>query len=161
VRLAAAALAAASRAKSKDLKVTDVQSGWFDAGIVNGENKLVPASVSAQNVSQEPIENVQINAVFRRGTERNRGATAHSSVGSTVWAAGATGRRARRAQSAGYTSLDHRPDVEAVTSRRRSTSCAPRLEDPGEDRGIPDRTPPAHRVNPRTSLKVRRSRSLS
>ncbi len=27
---------------TKGLKITIVETGWFDAGIVNGQNKLVP-----------------------------------------------------------------------------------------------------------------------
>ena len=31
-----------SREVEKDLTITDVHTGWYDAGIVNGQNKLVP-----------------------------------------------------------------------------------------------------------------------
>jgi hypothetical protein len=51
----------------KVLTITDVHTGWYDAGIVNGKNKLVPSiSLKLQNISGEPVENVQINAIFRR-----------------------------------------------------------------------------------------------
>jgi hypothetical protein len=51
------------------VKVTDVKTGFFDAGIVDGQNKLVPSvSFHLQNVSSDPIESVQINAVFRPET---------------------------------------------------------------------------------------------
>jgi hypothetical protein len=51
----------------KVVKITDVHTGWYDAGIVNGKNKLVPSiSLKLQNTSGEPVENVQLNAVFRR-----------------------------------------------------------------------------------------------
>src|SRR4029453_2954046 len=50
-----------------DLKIIDVRTGWYDAGIVEGKNKLVPSiSLKIQNVSGEPISNVQVNAIFRR-----------------------------------------------------------------------------------------------
>ena len=56
-----------SREVEKDLLITDVHTGWYDAGIVGGQNKLVPSiSLKLQNRSSEPISRVQINAVFRR-----------------------------------------------------------------------------------------------
>jgi hypothetical protein len=54
----------------KALKVTDVHTGWYDAGIYEGKNKLVPSiSLKLQNVSNEPVESVQVNAIFRREGE--------------------------------------------------------------------------------------------
>ena len=51
----------------KDLQVVDVTTGWFDAGIVNGKNKLVPEiSFAFKNVSNRPIRSVQVNLAFWR-----------------------------------------------------------------------------------------------
>lgn len=48
------------------LQVTDVVTGWFDAGIVRGQNKLVPTiSFRVKNVADRPISNVDFNSVFR------------------------------------------------------------------------------------------------
>lgn len=59
-----------SREVEKDLVLTDIHSGWYDVGVVNGQNKLVPSiTLRLQNVSSEPISRVQINAVFRRQGE--------------------------------------------------------------------------------------------
>jgi hypothetical protein len=56
-----------SREVEKDLALTDIHSGWYDVGVVDGQNKLVPSiTLRLQNVSSEPIARVQINAVFRR-----------------------------------------------------------------------------------------------
>jgi hypothetical protein len=56
-----------SREVEKDLAITDIHSGWYDVGVVDGQNKLVPSiTLRLQNVSSEPISRVQINAVFRR-----------------------------------------------------------------------------------------------
>jgi hypothetical protein len=56
-----------AREVEKDLAVTDIHSGWYDVGVVDGQNKLVPSiTLRLQNVSSEPIARVQINAVFRR-----------------------------------------------------------------------------------------------
>jgi hypothetical protein len=44
-----------------------VTTGWTDAGIVAGKNKIVPAvSFRLKNVSTETLGTVQVNAVFRR-----------------------------------------------------------------------------------------------
>jgi hypothetical protein len=56
-----------SRDVEKDLAITDIHTGWYDAGVVGGQNKLVPSiTLRLQNVSTESIGRVQINAVFRR-----------------------------------------------------------------------------------------------
>ena len=56
-----------SREVEKDLALTDIHSGWYDVGVVDGQNKLVPSiTVRLQNVSSEAISRVQLNAVFRR-----------------------------------------------------------------------------------------------
>lgn len=63
-------LALNSCSKPVDLKqaleITDASSGWFDAGIVAGKNKLVP-SVTLRLKKKTPVdlERVSINALFR------------------------------------------------------------------------------------------------
>jgi hypothetical protein len=55
----------------KVLKVADVHTGWYDAGIqADGKNKLVPSiSLRLQNVSGEPVRSVQLVAIFRQVSE--------------------------------------------------------------------------------------------
>jgi hypothetical protein len=55
----------------KALQVTEVTTGWFDAGIVEGgKNKLVPSiSLRLKNVDSEPIASVQLFARFSRQGE--------------------------------------------------------------------------------------------
>ena len=54
----------------KVVKVTDVHTGWYDAGIYDGKNKLVPSiSLKLQNTWNESVESIQVNAVFRRTGE--------------------------------------------------------------------------------------------
>ena len=72
----AATLAGACAGKpvdlKKDLEVTDVVTGWFDAGIVGGKNKLVPSiSFRLKNVSSEPIASVQVMLTFRQVTDKD------------------------------------------------------------------------------------------
>src|SRR5436853_641574 len=56
----------------KGLEVHDVSTGWFDAGIVNGKNKLVPSiSFKVKNVSSQTLSMLQINALFHRLNEKD------------------------------------------------------------------------------------------
>jgi hypothetical protein len=50
------------------LEPLDIITGWYDAGIVEGNmNKLVPSvSLKLRNKSSDPVRSIQINAVFRR-----------------------------------------------------------------------------------------------
>jgi hypothetical protein len=62
----AAAACGASIDVTKALEVTEVTTGWYDAGITNGKNKLVPSlTFRAKNISNAQVESVQFNAVFR------------------------------------------------------------------------------------------------
>jgi hypothetical protein len=55
---------------TKALQVEIVSTGWFDAGIVNGQNKLVPTvSFKLKNVSDQKLSALQVNARFSRGKE--------------------------------------------------------------------------------------------
>ncbi len=56
----------------KALQITDVQTGWYDAGIVEGQkNKLVPSiSLRLQNITEDAVDSVQLNAIFRRVGEQ-------------------------------------------------------------------------------------------
>jgi hypothetical protein len=48
------------------LQVADVSTGWFDAGIVDGKNKLVPSiSFRLRNGSDAEIPYVSLNLIFR------------------------------------------------------------------------------------------------
>ena len=70
IAFAVALTACDKREVEKVIKVTDVKTGWHDAGIVNGENKIVPSvSFRLENVTNESIDGVQINAVFRQVNE--------------------------------------------------------------------------------------------
>ena len=52
---------------TKALQITEITNGWFDAGIVDGKNKLVPSvTFRLKNVSDDRIGSVQINAMFLR-----------------------------------------------------------------------------------------------
>ena len=68
--VAACALVLAACSQPADLKtslqVTDVSTGWFDAGIVDGKNKLVPSiTFRLKNASDAEIPYVSLNLIFR------------------------------------------------------------------------------------------------
>jgi hypothetical protein len=96
----------------KAVKVTDVHTGWYDAGIVNQvQNKLVPSvSLKLQNVSSQPVKSVQINAIFRRINETEAwGEHFVNAIGSDApLPPGATGRDIVLRSNLGYTGDESR-----------------------------------------------------
>lgn len=112
---AAASLAAGCRAREveKDLKITEVRTGWYDQGVVEGQNKLVPSiTFRIQNVSAEPIDDVQINAIFRRVTENEAwGDRLVRGIGDEALAPGATGDPLVVRSSLGYTGSEARAQM--------------------------------------------------
>lgn len=48
------------------LKVSDLATGWFDAGIVDGKNKLVPSvTFRLVNTAERDVPYVSLNVIFR------------------------------------------------------------------------------------------------
>ena len=48
------------------LQVTDITTGWFDAGVVDGKNKLVPSiTFRLRNTSQADVDTASLNIVFK------------------------------------------------------------------------------------------------
>jgi hypothetical protein len=99
-----------SREVEKDLALTDIHTGWYDAGVVDGQNKLVPSiTLRLQNVSSESIARVQINAVFRRvGEAEEWDAHFVRGIGPDGLAPGATGDELVLRSERGYTGLESR-----------------------------------------------------
>lgn len=102
-----------SREVEKDLRVTNVETGWYDAGIVDGQNKIVPSiTFHLENVSDDPIENVQINAVFHRMNEEQAwGDRLIRGIGSEGLGAGETGDTLVIRSSLGYTGIEPRAQM--------------------------------------------------
>jgi len=109
--LAALALSACS-SKSVDLpkalEVTDVSTGYFDAGIVEGsKNKIVPTiSFRLKNVSADPISSVQVIAKFNViGDPEELGSAPYvSAIGPDGLAPGQSGKQVVMKTNLGYTS---------------------------------------------------------
>jgi hypothetical protein len=108
--VAAAFSGCRAREVEKDLRITDVSTGWFDAGIVDGQNKLVPTvAFKIENVSQEAIDGVQINAIFRRVNEPEAwGDRLVRGVGDEGLAPGTKGRTLIVRSERGYTGTESR-----------------------------------------------------
>jgi hypothetical protein len=90
------------------LRVQNVSTGWFDAGIVKGQNKLVPSiSFTLKNVSDQKLVALQITAVFRRVTEKDEWGNGFlTAAGSAGLAPGATSVPLTIRSLLGYTGSD-------------------------------------------------------
>jgi hypothetical protein len=52
------------------VEVTDLSSGWFDAGVVNGQNKLVPSvTFKLRKKGDVDMSAIALNMVFKRQGE--------------------------------------------------------------------------------------------
>ena len=93
---------------TKGLQVTVLDSGWFDAGIVNGQNKLVPSiTFTVTNASDQKLRMLQINSLFRRVTEPYEwGSGLLTAAGSDGLAPGATTPPLTVKSNLGYTGSD-------------------------------------------------------
>ena len=93
---------------TKGLQIRDVSTGWFDAGIVNGQAKLLPSiSFKLKNVSDQTLPVLQVNALFRRVTEKDEwGSGFVTAAGSEGLAPGATTQLLTLKSDRGYTGSD-------------------------------------------------------
>ena len=90
---------------TKGLQVSIVNSGCYDLGIVNGQNKLVPTVIfTLQNTSDQKLVTLQINALFRRVSENTEWGSGFLTVaGSQGLAPGATSDPITIKSQLGYT----------------------------------------------------------
>lgn len=104
---------ARSRDLTKDIKLVDVRSGWLAAESADGQDKIVSSlSITIQNVSNEPIDGVQINAIFRRvGEQKVWGEHYVQGVGRVALAAGAKSKPLVLRSPLGYTSPQTRDQM--------------------------------------------------
>lgn len=103
-----------TREIEKELAITDVHTGWYDVGTTPaGQNKLVPSiSFKIQNVSDEDISSVQVNAVFRRvGEEESWGEHFVNGIDSNGLSAGALGNSLVLRSTLGYTGTQSRLEM--------------------------------------------------
>ena len=98
---------------TKLVEPVNVKTGWFDAGVENGMNKLVPtAMLSLKNVSAEPVANVQLNAVIRRvGETEEWGGAFTKVVGTEGIPPGGQTKPIILRSNLGYTGIDPRAQM--------------------------------------------------
>jgi len=95
----------------KALAITDVNSGWYDAGIQDdGMNKLVPSiSFRLRDQIDQPVSGVMINAIFRRVNEDEAwGEHFVKAIGPEPLTPGATSRPIVLRSNLGYTGTEPR-----------------------------------------------------
>jgi hypothetical protein len=125
----------------KGIQIVDVSTGWFDAGLVNGQNKLVPSiSFKLKNVSAQTLSVLQVNVLFRRVNDPQEwGSGFLAVVGSSGLAAGATTETLTIKSNLGYTGSDqtrqemlnnaHFVDAKAELSAKYGSTQWARLAD--------------------------------
>ena len=93
---------------SQKLKIDVTRTGWIDAGIVNGKNKLVPSiTFRVTNQSDQTLVSLQVNGLFRRVNEKDEwGSGFVSAAGSQGLAPGATSQELTIRSQLGYTGED-------------------------------------------------------
>jgi len=110
---AAACSSRAAQDITKVLTVADAKTGWYDAGVENGLNKLVPSVVlTLKNSGSEPVANLQLNAVIRRTGETEEWGGAYVKVvGADGLAPGASTRPIALRSNLGYTGIEPRAQM--------------------------------------------------
>ncbi|MGE5246018.1 MAG: hypothetical protein ACM3SQ_17480 [Betaproteobacteria bacterium] len=98
---------------SKGLQITVVRTGWYDAGIVDGKNKLVPQiTIQLKNLSDQTLGSLQVNAEFRRVTEQDEwDAELIIAAGSEGLKPGATTKPLTITSKLGYTGTEPRQQM--------------------------------------------------
>jgi hypothetical protein len=117
------------------LKVNDVVTGWYDAGIIEGErNKLVPSiSFRLTNVGTVPVYSVYVTLSFRVvGDEQELGSSYVKAVGPDGLAGGASTPPLVARSAFGYAGpqpraqmLQHSQFVDAQVSLFAKSGSAP------------------------------------
>ena len=113
VFVSAACGSSASEPINKLVEPIDVKTGWFDAGVENGMNKLVPTlMLTLKNVSSEPVANLQLNAVIRRvGETEEWGGAFQKVVGMEAIPPGGTSKPIVLRSNLGYTGIEPRAQM--------------------------------------------------
>jgi hypothetical protein len=115
--LSLAALAAGGCGPDLDvtqaLQVTDIVTGYYDMGVVDGKNKLVPSiAFRVRNVGDQQVSGVQLNSVFRViGDTEELGSALVRGIDSSGLEPGATSSSFVLRSSLGYTGEQSRAQM--------------------------------------------------
>ena len=95
------------------IEPVEVRTGWFDAGVEDGKNKLLPTiTLKLKNVSSAPVANVQLNAVIRRvGETEEWGGAFRKVIDSSGLAPGASTEPIVLRSNLGYTGTEPRAQM--------------------------------------------------
>jgi hypothetical protein len=95
------------------LKVTDVFSGWYDYGVVDGLNKLVPSiNFRLQNAGDVPVTEIQLTVSFwQDGADGEWDSKEVAGVGSEALAPGSSTDPILVRADAGYTLAQPRAEL--------------------------------------------------
>jgi hypothetical protein len=98
---------------TQGIQVVDVSTGWWDAGVVDGQNKLVPSvTFKLKNVSDQKLDVLQANVVFRRVTEDKEWGSAFVKItGTEGLSPGATTPSQTVKSQLGYTGTESRQQM--------------------------------------------------
>ena len=93
---------------TRGIAINVLKTGWYDAGIVNGQNKLVPSiTFTVTNTSDQKLRMLQVNSLFRRVTEPDEwGSSLVTVAGSDGLPPGATSPPVTIKSNLGYTGSD-------------------------------------------------------
>ena len=136
---------------AKVVKVGDVTTGWFDVGIVDGQNKLVPTAVfTVTNTGTETLAGLQVFTVFRFiGETEELGSGLVVLRGNDALAPYADQQahhRARQLGLLGSPAPGADADAQPVQGRARRDLRQVRRQAVREDWGSEDRETVAHQV---------------
>lgn len=110
--IAAGASACGPAGTVQQLVFTDVATGYYDEGVVNGENKIVPQiSFRLQNSGTEPVGGVQLNVHFRVDDADGNMDEQLTRVPGDAIAPGETSDAMTVRSKVGYTSLQSRAEM--------------------------------------------------
>jgi hypothetical protein len=98
---------------AKTIRIDQMTSGWFDVGIVDGQNKLVPsASFTVANSGTEKLSGLQVMAVFRfLGEAEELGSGVVVLRGNDALAPGAISKAITMRANWGYSGLQPRSEM--------------------------------------------------
>jgi hypothetical protein len=89
------------------LRIEGLSTGWQNAGVVDGKNKLVPAvSFTLKNVSDQKLPVLQVNAIFRRVSQDEEWDNRFRTVSGSGLAPGAATGTVTLEAELGYTGTD-------------------------------------------------------
>ena len=105
------------------LAVTEVFSGWYDNGLKDGKNHLVPSiSFRLRNTGEHPLANVRMTVAFWLDDGREIDSADIQAIGSEALAPGATSDPILVRVITGYTLEQPRADLFMHSSFRDATA---------------------------------------